>query len=147
MPLNASEPLISLTGPAHLPLRVRLAGALRDAIRSGQLAGGTTLRSTRIFAQDLGLSRRVVVDAYAQLAAEGFVRGRPGAATTVVYLQAGALPAGWQNERPVAEGVACPARLVGGQDGDRRFRCRQARDSAGRGGRSGELSARTCPSA
>jgi len=78
MPLNASELLITLTGPAHLPLRVRLAGALRDAIRSGQLAGGTTLPSTRILAQDLGLSRGVVVDAYAQLAAEGFVRTRPG---------------------------------------------------------------------
>ena len=51
MPLNASELLITLTGPAHLPLRVRLAGALRDAIRSGQLGGGTTLPSTRVLAQ------------------------------------------------------------------------------------------------
>jgi GntR family transcriptional regulator/MocR family aminotransferase len=102
MPLNAAEVLVTLGQRGRTPLRVRLAGALRDAIRSGQLAHGTTLPSTRILAQDLGVSRGVVVDAYAQLSAEGFVRGRPGAATTVVYIQAAALPARWHNERPVA---------------------------------------------
>ena len=101
MPLNAAELLIALAESGRMPLRIRLAGALRDAIRSDQLGGGTTLPSTRVLAQDLGISRGVVVDAYAQLAAEGFVRTRPGGATTVAYVQAGALPAGWQNERPV----------------------------------------------
>ncbi len=81
-------------------MRVRLANALRDAIRSGRLGPGTTVPSTRILAQDLGLSRGVVVGAYNQLAAEGFIRGRPGAATTVVYLQAAALPARWQSQPP-----------------------------------------------
>ncbi len=75
------------------PLRVRLANASRDAICGGGLGPGTTLPSTRILAQDLGLSHGVVVDAYNQLAAEGFIRGRPGAATTVVYLETAALPA------------------------------------------------------
>ena len=77
MPLNAAELLIALAESGRMPLRIRLAGALRDAIRS-ELGGGTTLPSTRVLAQDLGISRGVVVDAYAQLAAEGFVRGRPG---------------------------------------------------------------------
>ena len=102
MPLNATELLVTLGEPGSMPLRVRLAGVLRDAVRSGQLAPGTTLPSTRILAQDLGFSRGVVVDAYAQLAAEGFVHSRPGAATTVGYVQAEALPARWHNERPLA---------------------------------------------
>ncbi len=100
MPLNAAVLLVSLAGPGVGPLRVRLANAMRDAIRSGRLGPGTTLPSTRILASDLGLSRGVVVDAYNQLAAEGFVRGRPGAATTVVYVQAAALPERWQSQPP-----------------------------------------------
>jgi GntR family transcriptional regulator/MocR family aminotransferase len=101
MPLNATELLVTLVEPARGSLRARLAGALRNLIRSGHLAGGTTLPSTRILAQDLGLSRGVVIDAYAQLAAEGYVRSRPGAATTVVQLPAAALPAAWQYDRPI----------------------------------------------
>ena len=77
MPLNAAELQVSLAGPEVGPLRVRLANASRDAIRSGRPGPGTTLPSTRILAQDLGLSHGVVVDAYNQLAAEGFIRGRP----------------------------------------------------------------------
>ena len=100
MPLNATELLVTLGETGRTPLRVRLAAVLRDAIRSGQLDPGATLPSTRILAQDLGCSRGVVVDAYAQLAAEGFVHSRPGAATTVGYVQAAALPARWHSDRP-----------------------------------------------
>lgn len=101
MPLNATELLVTLGETGRTPLRVRLAAVLRDAIRSGQLDPGALLPSTRILAQDLGCSRGVVVDAYAQLAAEGFVHSRPGAATTVGYVQAAALPARWHSDRPV----------------------------------------------
>ena len=100
MPLNAAEVLLRLGEPGRMPLRVRLSGILRDAIRSGQLGPGTTLPSTRILAQDLGVSRGVVVDAYTQLAAEGLVRARPGAATIVAFVPAGGLPAEWHSERP-----------------------------------------------
>lgn len=77
MPLNAAELQVSLAGPEVGPLRVRLANASREAIRSGRPGPGTTLPSTRILARDLGLSHGVVVDAYNRLAAEGFIRGRP----------------------------------------------------------------------
>lgn len=100
MPLNANEPLVTLDRQGRAPLRVRLAAALRDAIRNGQLPPGTTLPSTRVLAQNLGFSRGVVVDAYGQLAAEGFLRSHPGAGTTVVYAPPASLPAGWQDERP-----------------------------------------------
>jgi GntR family transcriptional regulator/MocR family aminotransferase len=56
---------------------------IRDAIRSGRLPAGTPLTPSRILAEDLGVSRGVVVDAYAQLVAEGFLVTRPGSATVV----------------------------------------------------------------
>ncbi len=63
MLLNAAELLVTLAEAAAGPLRVRLAAACGDAVGSGQIAPGTTLPSSRILAQGLGLSRGVVVDA------------------------------------------------------------------------------------
>jgi len=105
MPLNATELLVTLDKRGRGPLRVRLAGALRDAVRSGQLEAGTTLPSSRVLAKDLCVSRGVVVDAYAQLAAEGYVRGRPGAATTVSDVPAATLPTGWRDDPEVSSAV------------------------------------------
>ncbi len=101
MPLNATELLVQLAQPRGMPLRVRLAMALRDAIRSGRVATGTVLPSTRLLAQDLGVSRGVVVDAYAQLTAEGYLRSRPGSATSVSFARTAAPPERWF-DRPSA---------------------------------------------
>lgn len=98
MPFNAAELLLTLAGTGRQPLRARLANALRDDIRSGRLTVGTTLPSSRVLAQDLGCSRGVVVDAYAQLTAEGFLRSRAGAATTVAYA-APVPPPSWPTRR------------------------------------------------
>lgn len=66
--------------------RVGLERALRDAIRSGRLAPGTPVPSTRQLAAELGVARSTVVSAYEQLAAEGFLVARQGAATVVAVL-------------------------------------------------------------
>jgi GntR family transcriptional regulator/MocR family aminotransferase len=42
----------------------QIEGVLRDAIRTGRLATGGTVPSTRMLARDLGVSRGVVVEAY-----------------------------------------------------------------------------------
>jgi GntR family transcriptional regulator / MocR family aminotransferase len=65
------------------PLRAQLEEQLRAAVRSGRLAAGARLPSTRALARDLDVSRGVVVDAYAQLAAEGYLVARHGAPTRV----------------------------------------------------------------
>src|SRR4051794_1614314 len=52
---------------------------LRRAIRDGALKAGARVPSTRDLARQLDISRRVVVDAYAQLAAEGYLVLRQGA--------------------------------------------------------------------
>ena len=63
-----------------------LEDALRAAVRDGRLAAGTRLPSTRALAGDLGLSRGTVVEAYAQLTAEGYLDARHGAGTWVADL-------------------------------------------------------------
>jgi GntR family transcriptional regulator / MocR family aminotransferase len=79
---TAPELLLRLdrTGPA---LRAQLEDQLREAIRSGRLAPGAALPSSRALARELGVSRGVVVEAYAQLAAEGYLVARQGAPTRV----------------------------------------------------------------
>jgi GntR family transcriptional regulator/MocR family aminotransferase len=52
---------------------------LRRAIQQGQLRAGGRLPSTRDLARQLSVSRRVTVDAYSQLAAEGYLIVQQGA--------------------------------------------------------------------
>ena len=65
------------------PLRVQLEEQLRDGVRDGRLHAGTALPSTRALAAELGVARGVVVEAYGQLVAEGFLVARRGSATRV----------------------------------------------------------------
>lgn len=74
---------IDLGRAAGTTLRARLENALRDGIRTGLLAPGTRLPASRVLCAQLGVSRGVVVDAYAQLTAEGYLQARQGAGTTV----------------------------------------------------------------
>jgi DNA-binding transcriptional MocR family regulator len=64
-------------------LAAQLADGLRAAVREGRLPPGTRLPSTRDLALDLAVSRGVVVTAYEQLVAEGFVVSRQGDGTRV----------------------------------------------------------------
>ena len=56
---------------------------LREAIRSGRLAEGERLPSSRTLAGELGVSRGLVLECYEQLVAEGYLDARPGSATRV----------------------------------------------------------------
>ncbi|MBO2451714.1 PLP-dependent aminotransferase family protein [Actinomadura barringtoniae] len=80
---SGPELLLALSRGGGVPLHVQLEGALREAVRSGRLAPGERLPASRVLANDLGVSRRMVVEAYAQLAAEGYLSARPGSATRV----------------------------------------------------------------
>ena len=70
-------------GEDREPLHAQLERELREAIRSGRLAAGARLPATRALARELGVSRGVVVEAYAQLTAEGYLVTRQGAGTVV----------------------------------------------------------------
>ncbi|MCK2244664.1 MULTISPECIES: PLP-dependent aminotransferase family protein [unclassified Crossiella] len=60
-----------------------LVGALRSAIGDGRLSGGALLPPTRALADDLDVSRGVVVEAYRRLAEEGLVSARTSHGTVV----------------------------------------------------------------
>jgi len=77
------EVLLTLDRDAPEPLHRQLERELREAVRSGRLAAGSTLPSTRALAGQLRGSRGVVVEAYEQLTAEGYLATRPGGLTTV----------------------------------------------------------------
>ncbi|MGW1881038.1 MocR-like pyridoxine biosynthesis transcription factor PdxR [Streptomyces sp. NPDC001970] len=77
---NGADLHIELRGSG---LRTGLMDALRDAVRTGRLAPGTRLPSSRTLAADLGLARNTVADAYAELVAEGWLTARQGSGTRV----------------------------------------------------------------
>jgi GntR family transcriptional regulator / MocR family aminotransferase len=77
------ELLVRLDAEAGMPLRRQLTEQVRSAIREGRLVAGARLPATRALAADLGVSRGVVIDAYEQLAAEGYLVAHHGSATRV----------------------------------------------------------------
>jgi GntR family transcriptional regulator/MocR family aminotransferase len=96
---------LDLDAAAGHSLRARLENGLRDGIRSGLLAPLTRMPSQRALAAQLGVSRGVVVEAYAQLAAEGYLHARAGACTTVAAAHSAAGTTSW--------GVRAPRRTRG----------------------------------
>jgi GntR family transcriptional regulator/MocR family aminotransferase len=76
--------------PHEGPLFGQVYAGLRKAILSGAFKSGERLPSTRELAQQLGVSRTVVLLAYDQLLAEGFAAGRAGSGT---YVSAAVSPA------------------------------------------------------
>src|SRR5215471_2042601 len=82
-----------MSNPIGLPLRrwrqregslaVRLTGAIRDAIASGDLPAGRRLPAERALAAALGVSRGTVVAAYDQLRSEAWLESRQGSGTFV----------------------------------------------------------------
>ncbi|HYU57098.1 MAG TPA: PLP-dependent aminotransferase family protein [Actinomycetota bacterium] len=79
----ANDLLVALRRDAQVPLHRQIEASIRDGIRSGRLRLGTSLPPTRTIAADLGVSRGVVVEAYQQLLAEGYLTSRMGGYTQV----------------------------------------------------------------
>jgi GntR family transcriptional regulator/MocR family aminotransferase len=75
--------LLEIDRASELPLHEQIERALRARIRSGSLSSDTRLPSTRALAQELGVSRGVVTEAYGQLAAEGYLTITQGAPVRV----------------------------------------------------------------
>ncbi|GLQ53885.1 PLP-dependent aminotransferase family protein [Devosia nitrariae] len=78
-----AELLISVDRNGSESMQRQVERQLRDAIRGGTLRPGSEVPSTRDLARDLGISRPLVMEAYAQLAAEGYLALRQGAAPRV----------------------------------------------------------------
>ncbi len=66
-----------------LPMYERIYQAFRDAILNGQMLPGARLPATRALAQHYGVSRNTIIQAYDQLASEGYFETRHGSGTYV----------------------------------------------------------------
>jgi GntR family transcriptional regulator/MocR family aminotransferase len=86
------ELLLSVARDGPETLVAQIEGQLRRAIRDGSLRAGARVPSTRDLARQLGVSRRVVVEAYGQLAAEGYLALRQGARPQVSDASAASAP-------------------------------------------------------
>jgi GntR family transcriptional regulator/MocR family aminotransferase len=82
-----ADVLIELRRDGGEPLHRQIESAIRDSIRAGRLRQGASLPPTRAIAADLGVSRGVVVEAYQQLVAEGYLTSRTGGYTQVAIGQ------------------------------------------------------------
>ncbi|HEV3274963.1 MAG TPA: PLP-dependent aminotransferase family protein [Candidatus Dormibacteraeota bacterium] len=78
---------LSLERRAGETLRSALERTLREAIVGRALRAGVRLPASRALAQHLGVSRRVVSDAYGQLQAQGFLLTREREAPVVAAVQ------------------------------------------------------------
>jgi len=76
-----SAVLVVLERSGRVPLHRQIATSIRDSIRAGQLSRGSSLPPSRVLAADLGVSRGVVVEAYQQLAAAGYLASQGGGYT------------------------------------------------------------------
>src|SRR5450755_4669841 len=80
---SAILPIISIDRRAAEPLHRQIYDAYRSAIVHRRLRPRARVPSTRMLAGELGVSRIPVLNAYAQLLAEGYFESRAGAGTFV----------------------------------------------------------------
>ena len=83
-----SELAIDLDRNGGDALHRQIEASVRQRIRSGALPAGVALPPTRALAAELGVTRGVVVEAYAQLVAEGYLTSRSGGYTQVAPVPA-----------------------------------------------------------
>src|SRR5687767_3188814 len=91
---TAEDLLIELDRTGAAPLHRQIEASIRESIRAGRLRLGASLPPTRTVAAGLGVSRGVVVEAYQQLVAEGYLTSRAGGYTQVAVESAPAAQAG-----------------------------------------------------
>jgi GntR family transcriptional regulator/MocR family aminotransferase len=101
---GAVAPIIEINKKAPPALYSQVYDAYRKAIVDGSLRPGQRVPSTRVLASELGISRIPVLNAYAQLLAEGYFQSRVGAGTVVSK----SLP----DQAPVLEPNRAPASNV-----------------------------------
>ena len=102
-------PVIPLDRSSEVPLYRQLYEGYRRAIAERRLRAGQRLPSTRSLAEELGVSRIPVLNAFEQLLAEGYLESRVGSGTFVARTLPGEL-------------VPAPRRVATGRPSERRPR-------------------------
>ena len=109
-------PIVAVDRKAPKALHRQIYDAYRAAIVDGSLRPGQRIPSTRVLASELGVSRFPVLNAYAQLLAEGYLESRIGAGTVV----SSSLPDQLTSSAPTG------VRFVASRSGPRPVACRSS---------------------
>lgn len=80
---SAISPLVTIDRRSEVPLYRQVYQAFRTGVMDGRLRAGERVPSTRSLAADLAVSRIPILNAYAQLIAEGYFESRTGAGTVI----------------------------------------------------------------
>jgi len=78
-----SLPFIRIDRAGARPVYEQLYEGMREAILNGRLQPNDRLPATRLIAEELGVSRNIVVIAFEQLLMEGYIRSKAGAGSFV----------------------------------------------------------------
>src|SRR5579862_2738787 len=76
-------PIVAIDRKLSTPLHRQIYDGFRSAILDGRLRPGQRIPSTRVLATEIRVSRFPVLNAFAQLLAEGYLESRVGAGTAV----------------------------------------------------------------
>lgn len=108
------SPVISINRKAPEALHRQIYDSYRTAIVEGRLRPGQRIPSTRVLASELGVSRFPVLNAYAQLLAEGYFESQVGAGTVVSNsIPDQPTPSVLTRERPAASRASGPRMVAG----------------------------------
>ncbi len=80
---GAFSPVVAVDKQDARPLHKQIFEAFKGAILRGEMGPGQQVTSSRYLARDLGISRIPILNAYAQLTAEGYLESRGGAGTFI----------------------------------------------------------------
>src|SRR5580698_2693191 len=100
-PRGAVVPMIAVDRNGEKPIHRQIYDEFRTMILERRLQAGQQIPSSRVLAGELGISRIPVLDAYAQLLAEGYIESRSGAGTFVTT----SLSDQYLNARPAVASV------------------------------------------
>lgn len=104
------SPVIAIDRTASSPLHRQICEAFKAAVLKGNLSAGQQVPSTRSLSLELRVSRIPILNAYAQLLAEGFFETRKGAGTFVAATLPQQRPQGFVHQSK--EGHRRPALAV-----------------------------------
>jgi 2-aminoadipate transaminase len=74
---------LHLQPESHIPLYIQLRDQLRSLVHAGDLRPGDRIPASRELAQNLGVHRTTVANAYAELESEGLIQGHVGRGTFI----------------------------------------------------------------
>jgi GntR family transcriptional regulator / MocR family aminotransferase len=105
-------PTIVLDRQAKKSLQRQIYDSFREGIIERRLRAGQRIPSTRALAAELGISRFPVLNAYAQLLAEGYFESRVGAGTVISSLLTDPVPSTERNPVRTAATSCGPRRVA-----------------------------------